>query len=258
MIGSDDPLARAATLYQRNITPNRTQEILGLLDQSAAETAAYTAITVLCQYLNRWDDAGTAEVARAEAAVEVALAHGPQLFLAHYAKGFLCRARGQHQAAVDAFDETIKHAPEFARGYAQKGEDLVFLGRPADAVAAVKRALEISPHSSVRGYFYWVIGHAQFTMQEDAEAIRWLQRSVRNWPNVWYNRLYLVSAHAHSKDLTSARRILRAFNRQFSGYTLMRVIESEGVIPQSNPFIVAERERFHEGLRLAGMPAAAE
>ena len=54
-----------------------------------------------------------------------------------------------------------------------------------------------SPNSAMRGYFYWVIGRARFFMQQYPDAISSLQDSVRNWPNVWYNRLYLVSAHAH-------------------------------------------------------------
>ncbi|HTV90603.1 MAG TPA: tetratricopeptide repeat protein [Stellaceae bacterium] len=250
---SDDPLSGARALYQRTINPARTQEIRRLLDQSAAETAAYSAITALCQYLNHWPDAGPAEVASAEAAVELALADSPQRFIAHYAQGFLYRTRGQHEAAVNAFDETIRLAPEFARAYAQKGEDLVFLGRVAEAIVEVRRALEISPQSSVRGYFYWVMGHAYFVMHEDGEAVRWLRDSVRNWPDVWYNRLYLVSAHALADELTPARRALQTFNRRFSSYRIANVIESESVVPDDNAAIHAERERFHDGLRRAGM-----
>ncbi len=253
MRGSSDPLGRARTLYERSVTPRRTALMRGLLDESAAETAAFTATTILCEYLNRWHKAGPADVMRAEAAIQTALAHDPHLFLAHYAKGFLCRTRGQHQAALEAFDETIKYAPEFARVYAQKGEELVYLGRPAEGIAQVQRAMEISPNSSVRGYFYWVTGRARFFMGEDAAAISWLQRSVRNWPEVWYNRLYLVSAHAHLGNKTAASRVLRAFNRQFRGYTIAQVIENEGATPDDHPFVVAGRERFHEGLLRAGL-----
>jgi tetratricopeptide (TPR) repeat protein len=253
MRSTDDPLARAKALYDQSVTPQRTRQMRGLLDESGAETAAYTATTVLCQYLNRWDDAGPAEVERAEAAIGRALEYNPRFFLAHYAKGFLCRARGQHQSSLEAFEETIKYAPEFARAYAQKGEELVYLGRPHEGIAEVEQALKISPNSSVRGYFYWVIGRARFFLEEDGEAISWLQRSVRNWPNVWYNRLYLVSAHAHSKNRSATSRVLRAFNRKFGEYSLARVLENEGATPDDHPFVIAGRERFHEGLRLAGM-----
>jgi tetratricopeptide (TPR) repeat protein len=250
---SGDPLGRVKTLYEKPVTPGRTKLMRGLLGASAAETAAFTATTVLCQYLNRWDDAGPAEVAAAEAAINEALGHDPKLFLAHYAQGFLCRTRGQHQASLEAFDQTIKFAPKFARAYAQKGEQLVYLGQADKGIAEVQKAIELSPKSAVRGYFYWVIGRAHFFMKRDADAISWLQRSIRAWPSVWYNRLYLVSAHAHAEKKVSASRVLKAFGGRFPGYTLQSVIENEGATPDDNPFVIAGRERFHEGLHRAGM-----
>lgn len=253
MQGVADPLARAKALYERSVTPRRTQEMRGLLRDSAAETAAFNATTVLCQYLNRWEDAGEAELAEADAAIKQALDIDPNYFLAHYAQGFLDRASGRHEASLAAFDRTIAFAPEFARAYAQKGEELVYLGRPADGIKEVARAMELSPNSAVRGYFYWVIGRAQFFLEEDAEAISWLQRSIRAWPNVWYNRLYLLSAHGLTDQRSAARRVKRAFDQQFPGYTLAKVIQNEGATPDDNPLVVSGRERFHEGLLRAGL-----
>jgi tetratricopeptide (TPR) repeat protein len=254
MRSRDDSFARASSLYEMPVTPARTRQMRGLLDEAVAETAALTATTVLCEYLNRWNDAEPAWLERAEAAIEVALhPQNPRLFLAHYAKGFLHRSRGQHQAGLDAFDEAIKLAPDFARVYAQKGEQYVYLGEPEKGIVEVEKAIKISPKSSVRGYFYWVIGRARFFMGQDAAAIPQLQASVRAWSNVWYNRLYLVSAHAHSGKVAAAKRVLRAFDGQFGGYTLARVIENERACPDEHPFVVAGRERFHEGLRRAGL-----
>lgn len=246
--------AQARSLYEKRVTPQRTQQMRGLLNESAAETAALIATAVLCEYLNQWNNAGPAEVAIAQAAAEQALAADPTLFLAHYAKGFLCRVRGQHQESLRAFDQTIRYAPDFARAYAQRGEELLYLGRFAEAIAAAERAIELSPNSSVCGYFYWVIGRARFFMEQYPDAIHWLERSVRNWSDVWYNRAYLVSAHMHSKKRAAASRVLRAFDRRFPGYTVAQVIKNEAATPDENPLVVAGRERFHEGLLLAGMP----
>jgi hypothetical protein len=46
---------------------------------------------------------------------------------------------------------------------------------------------------------------------------------------------------------------LRALHGQFGTYTLARVIENERACPDDHPFVVAGRERFHEGLRRAGL-----
>ena len=258
MRSSDDPLGRAKALYEMRVTPERTRQMRGLLVASAAQTAALTATTVLCEYLNRWSEAGQDqddERGRAEEAIRQALAQDPEFFLAHYAQGFLHRSRGEHEAALAAFDRTIGANADFARAYAQKGEELVYLGDAEGGIKEVERALQLSPNSSVRGYFLWVIGRAHFFLKQDNHAIPRLRQSVREWSSVWYNRLYLVSALAHSGQMTAARRSLEAFTIVFPGYTLARVIRNEEATPANNPFVIAGRERFHEGLRLAGMQA---
>jgi adenylate cyclase len=257
MRSSDDPLYLAKALYERPVTRERTEEMRGLLDRSAAETAAYTAVTDLCRYLNRWDDKGPAELDRFEAVVQRALEHNPQFYLAYYALGFLRRARGRHQEALAAFEETIKYAPPtFSRVYAQKGEQLLYLGRFSESIAEVNRALEINPNSKVRGYFYWVLGRAHFFQEDYETAIHWLQRSNRAWPEVWYNRAYLVAAHALLNQVAAARRVLRALDKGFgdSDFTLARVVRyEEDATPCDTPAVRAGRERFHNGLQRAGM-----
>jgi len=248
-----DSIARARAIYDRRLSPQRTQEMRGLLQASAAETSALIATAVLCDYLNRWNDAGPAEVASAEAAVQQALALDPNLALAHYANGFVHRTRGQHEAALAAFTEALKHRPEFARCHAQRGAELLYLGRPEEAIAEVEQAISLSPNSPSLGVFYWIIGRARFYMGQYAEAVPWLQRSVRLWPDLWYNRLYLVSAYALLGNKAGASRALRAFERLFPGYTLARVLVEERANPIKHRFVVTGRRRFHQGLERAGM-----
>lgn len=248
-----DSIARARTLYDKRLTAQSTQEMRGLLDATAAEAAALIATTVLCDYLNRWNDAGPAELATAETAVQQALAINPQLALAHYAQGFIDRTRGRHEAALAAFTEALKYNPGFARGYAQKGAELLYLGRPDEAISDVEKAIALSPRSASRGMFYWILGRARFFMGQYAEAIPWLQRSVRLWPNLWYNRLYLVSAYSLLGKRAAARRVLHAFDQQFPGYTLAQVVTDERTNPNTHRFVVAGRRQFHEGLRRAGL-----
>lgn len=243
---------------ERPVTAQQAREMRRLHNTSAAEATALMAATALCEYLNRFSDAGPDEIARARSVVDSALAFDPAFYLAHYARGFLCRAEGQHADELKAFDETIKSNPDFARAHAQRGEALLYLGRAAEAIDAVDEAIRRNPTSKIRGYFYWVKGRSNFYQQQYAEAIDWLERSVRNWPHVWYNRAYLMSAHALSGNpggRTAARRVLRSFNARFPGYTVARVIDNERATPDTMQSFVAMRERFHEGLRLAGMPA---
>ena len=257
MIGRGESVARASALYEKRLSPESTRNMRDLLEASRHESAVLHATTVLCDYLNRWNEAEAEEVAKAEAAVLQALESNPSHALAHYAKGFVHRTKGEHEAALAAFTETLKHAPDFARAHAQRGAELLYLGRPDEAIAEVEKALELSPRSAQRGMFYWIMGRARFFMGQYAEAIPWLRRSIRLWPHLWYNRLYLASAYALSGKTAAAGRVLRDFERVFSGYTLARVIEHERTNPNDDPFVVAGRERFREGLRRSGMSAGA-
>lgn len=248
---------QAGTIHNQSLTPARSRRMQELLHHAGAEKDALVAIRVICDHLNRWNDAGPAEVARARAAVNAALRHDQPPYLAHYALGFLERTRGRHRRSLAAFDATIRSNPGFARAHAQRGQALLYLGRAGEAIAAVDEAIRRNPTSNIRGYFYWVKGRSYFYQQQYAEAIHWLERSVRNWPEVWYNRAYLASAHALSGrpgSRAAARRVLRALDRRFPEHTLARVIEHERATPDNIRSFVAMRERFHEGLRLAGMP----
>jgi len=255
MISRGNSIARARAIYEKRLSPQSTQQMRGHLEGGAAEASALIATSVLCDYLNRWNEAGADEVARAETAVHHALSTKPDHFLGHYAKGFLHRTRGEHDAALAAFTETVKHNPSFARAHAQRGAQLVYLGRPEEGIAEVEKAISLSPKSASLGMFHWIIGRARFFMGQYVEAIPWLQRSVRLWPHLWYNRLYLVSAYALSGNKAAASRTLRAFDKQFPDYTLARVVVEERSNPNSNPFVVTGRARFHEGLQRAGMAA---
>lgn len=248
--------SQAGAIHNQSLTPARSRQMQELLNQAGAEKDAALAIRILCDYLNRWNNAGPAEVAGAQAAVNGALRVDPALYLAHYAQGFLERTRGRHRRSLSAFEATIRCNPDFARAHAQRGQALLFLGRAPEAIAAVDEAIRRNPTSNIRGYFYWVKGRSYFYQQQYAEAIHWLEPSVRNWPEVWYNRAYLASAHALSGKPGSrmaARRILRALNRRIAIYTVAQVLENERASPDNTPSFVAMRERFHEGLRLAGM-----
>jgi adenylate cyclase len=252
---------RAMAIYISAITPEHTLAARRLLEQSvrldpgSAESWGWLADLLVSDYLNRWNGAGTDQLDQAEDAVRRALAIDPDLALAHYGDGLIRRTRGKHHAALEAFRLAVKLNPNFARAYAQEGNELVYVGRPAEAAPLVEKAIRLSPLDPSLGQFYWILGRAHFIAGNYRDAIGWLQKSVEVRPNIWYNRLYLVSAYALSGDTDQAKQTLHEFNSdtQFSGYTLARVDSSEKATPNDNAVVVAGRQKFREGLRAAGM-----
>jgi tetratricopeptide (TPR) repeat protein len=255
MQGRRNSIARARAIYDGRLDARGTKRMRAHLEAHAADSSALLATSVLCDYLNRWNDAGESEIAKAEAAVVHVLSVKPDHHLGHYAKGFLHRTRGEHEQALAEFTETIRHSPRFARAIAQRGNELIYLGRPQEGIAEVQKAIDMAPKSPSLGMFQWIIGRARFVMGEDREAIDWLQKSVKSWPDLWYNRAYLIAALAVSGKMGAAKRALKAFDKRFPGWTLDRVVYEERANPNNDPFMVNGRQRLHDALLNAGMRA---
>ena len=252
---------RATALFFSSIAPEHTlatRQLLqksAALDPSSAETWARLGHIIATDYLNIWNNTGGGELREAEEAVRKALLIDPGHALAHKAHGLILRAYGEHHAALEAFSRAIELDRNFAAAYANKGNQLILVGRPAEAPALVEQAIRLSPHDPSIGSFHWTIGRSLFFTGQYRAAIPWFRKSIETRPNLWFNRLYLVSACALANMPDEARRTLSEFNRRFPDpvYTLAVVETREATTPNDEPTVIAARSKFHEGLRRAGM-----
>src|SRR5579875_3423644 len=216
---ASDLIAQAEALYENALTPQSTRQIRQLLERGLAETWGLLANIIVCDYLNRWNNSGPAHLAEAQKAVRNALSL----------------------------------APDFASAHAQRAAQLLYLGKCDAALQEIDKAIALSSAGPSLGMFQWIKGRAFFFKGDYAAAAACLEDSVRLWPDLWYNRLYLVSAYAHLGKADEAKAALREFDQRFPGYTLARVIEDEKTNPNSNRIVREGREKFHKGLRDAGM-----
>jgi TolB-like protein/tetratricopeptide (TPR) repeat protein len=252
---------RATSLFFGSVAPDRTLAVRELLRQSlaldptSAEAWARLAEVIVSDHLNSWNDTREDDVEEAEEAINRALSIEPSNALAHFAYGLVQRSRGEHFSAADAFSRTIELDPNFALAYAHRGNALVLMGRPAEAPALVEQALLLSPHDPSIGIFHWIAGRAYFYVGDYDEAVSCLRRSILARANLWYNRLYLVSAYALLGKMQEATRALGEFNRRFARpvYTLAVARAQEGANPSTEPVVLAARDKFYDGLRRAGM-----
>lgn len=220
-----------------------------------AQTWALLADRLVSDYLHGWNNAGARELAMAERAVAEALKIDPELVMAHHVSGFIHRARGRHQPAYDAFRQATTYDPDFARAYAQQGNQRLYLGKPGETGTLVDEAVKRSPNDPALYIFYWIRGRAEFFLGRYAEAISSLEQSIQKRKTVWYTWLYLVSAYALNNDVTTAKAKLRQFDRRFPGFTIGTLGKHEQ--PDGHPAVVGARKKFREGLRRAGMPTRA-
>lgn len=254
---------RAIALYISGVTPEHAFEARRLLEQSvsldpsAAELWSWLAELLMTQYLHHWNNIGKEELKKAEEAVSNALAIDPNIAEAHYTEGLLRRAKGEQSGALEGFSRAAELNPNLPRALAEKGNELIYLGRPAEAQPLVEKAIKLSPRDPALGGFYWIMGRAHFYSEDYHGAVPWLQKSVGLRPNDWYNRLYLISAYALDNQLDEARKVLQEFNNneRFTGYTIRRVEANEKDAPNDNAVFVSAVQKFHKGLEIAGMAA---
>jgi adenylate cyclase len=232
-------------------------------DPQSAESWSQLAGLLVNDYLNNWNEvkqsaeAGKDLLQRAEKALEEALKIDPTVAAAHLADGFIRRAKGDHQGALDAFDRAVQLDPNSARAYAQKANELVMVGRAKEAPPLVLKAIALSPRDPYTGMFYWVIGRAYFVTQNYNEAIVWLRKATEVRPNVWYNRAYLLAAYAQlgRHEQSEGRAALSDYNGQFSGYTVQRIRDLyEKELPHTDPVMQASIQALYDGLQKAGVP----
>ncbi len=233
------------------------------LDPQSADGWSQLADVLMTDYLNRWNEAKVSPeaakdlVRRAGEAVQEALKIDPAIARAHFADGFIRRAKGDQAGALDAFDRAVQLDPNFARAYAQKANQLVMVGRPKEAAPLVLKAITLSPRDPYIGGAYWVIGRAYFVMQDYDNAIVWLRKAVEVIPNLWFSRAYLLSAYALSgrHEQPEARAAMTEFSTLFNGYTVQSIrdiYEKERLRP--DPGIQASIQELYKGLQLAGVP----
>jgi TolB-like protein/Tfp pilus assembly protein PilF len=252
---------RATSLFFSSIAPEHTLAARQLLQQSAAldpgsaETWARLGELIASDYMSNWNNTGEEQLREAEEAVRKALLIDPNHALAYVAHGLIERAHGAHQSALEAFTRAIELDRNFAFAYAHKGNQLILVGRPAEALPMVEQAIRLSPHDPSIGMFYWIIARVHFFTGQYDQAIPWLRKSVAARPNLWFNHLYLVSACALANMPEQAAQALSEFNHRFPNpvYTLAVVKARERAIPNDEPTVVAARNQFHLGLVRAGI-----
>jgi adenylate cyclase len=186
-----DPLTPKSTLAARHDLKKALE-----LDPRSAEAWSRLAYVLIIDFFRGWNNAGEAEVEQAEAAVQNAYDLDQSIAIAHFVDGKIRQVKGDPLGALDALNEALRLDPNLAVAWAQKADELIFLGRAKESPDLVRTAIDLSPRDPDIGLFYWFMGHAYFAMKDYDKAIYWLQKSVEKRPAVWSSRAFLIGAYA--------------------------------------------------------------
>ena len=138
-----------------------------------------------------------------------------------------------------------------ADAHASIGITKSYIGRGEETEAHINEALRLSPRDTFtfRRLLFGAV--AKLQLGADAEAVAWLRRSIeanRSYPLAHF---LLAAALALLGELDQARAAAQAGLTLDPTFTIRRYRVNA---PSDDPSFLATRQRFYEGMRMAGVP----
>jgi adenylate cyclase len=221
------------------------------IDDQNVRAWAGVALAHAADVLGRWSEAPLEQVRAAEQAAARALECDPMRPEAHLARAAVLFAQRRLEAALEEYGTVTDLRRGWPTAYARMGILNALLGRPAETIPLVERAIRLSPRDANLGEWYLHIGIASFMLDQLGEAILWLRRSTEANPELGINYYVLASACSLDGRQEEAHAALSEYRRVDPSMTISKLRASPF---SGHPAYLAWRERFYEGLRKAGMP----
>ena len=220
-------------------------------DNTQARVGLAQALTLV--YRNRWDAEPAKVLARADEAATRAVAAAPNYAHAHYVKAEVLGLSNRFDAALATYDSAIALDRNHAAAYVGRARNLVAIGRAADALAPVEKAIRLSPRDPDLYVWYFVLCHANTHLARDAQAIDWCLKSIATGKTFWFAYVDLASAYAWRGQNAEAAAAVAELLKLRPGFTVQRLTQ-EGLSFSDNPTFRKEYQRITEGARKAGLP----
>jgi TolB-like protein len=196
-------------------------------------------------------DDGAALLAKAEVLLTKVLSLAPSHAFAHMLLGATLIPTNRPARGIAECERALALDRNLAEAHAQMGVAKFVMGRPAETEAHVNMALRLSPRDVSANRWLQYVGTAKLHLREDDEALVWLRHSVEINPNNPVTYFILAAALALLGSLDQASAATKAGLAINPGFTIRRL---RAAAYGDNPTYLANRERFLEGMRIAGVP----
>jgi TolB-like protein/class 3 adenylate cyclase/lipoprotein NlpI len=208
--------------------------------------AAVDAFRALGLYGDRVDLLACAEIALSKA-----LALAPNHALAHVNMALVLNLTNRAELAILEAERALALDRNRASAYTFVAQAKVYLGRSEDAVSAIREAIGLSPRDPFSYGWLTVAGVAALALGDDEGAANWLRQSIEVNRNYSPPHFYLAAALANLGRIKEAKVATQTGLSLNPNFTIARYRLSA---PSDNPTFLAQRERFYEGMRKAGVP----
>ncbi|MER9138361.1 tetratricopeptide repeat protein [Mesorhizobium sp. M0830] len=213
------------------------------LDPEYAEAHRWLALNLWLGW-EFWDEPMDPNRARALAEAQLAVELDPNDAGNRWVLGVVLGHESRWAESDAEFNAAHELDPNHADAWAMRAELTTQKGRPAEAIDQVRRALRLNPHPP--GWYYWMLGQAQYAMGDYESAIQTLRR-----PETYRttSRRLLAASLAQLGRLEEARWEAKMFMMSNPHFTIRHWSESQ-------PFPAEDvRRHIEEGYRMAGLPA---
>jgi Tfp pilus assembly protein PilF len=180
-----------------------------------------------------------------------ALSLAPDDALAHFFLGGVYIFTNRAAQGIAECEQALALNRNLADAHGAIGLAKFFMGQASETEGHILEAFRLSPRDI--GAYRWMysVGVAKMQLGADAEAVGWLRRSIEARRNFPLAHFQLAGALALLGSLDEARTAAQAGLALDPGFTIRRFRATKS---SDNPTYLAGRERFCEGLRLAGVP----
>jgi TolB-like protein/class 3 adenylate cyclase/Tfp pilus assembly protein PilF len=244
--------------HHRRTTPEDFEKAVPYFEQAIALDPAYgrayaaAAMVYARIYLWRWHyQLGISRIeARARAWQYLRSARKHQTALTYQAAALLSEADWQHGDALAELKQAIALEPGDSWSYALTAFVLTCAGRPAEALPYIRTAMRLDPRPP--SFFVYVLGLAQFSLEDFEAAAEAARETIKLNPKDDGSFLLLASAAGHLGRRAEAEEAVARFNAlRISRGGIAVTLSAYPPLDLQNEHISG---RFHEGLRLAGVP----
>ena len=190
-------------------------------------------------------------IAAAEAFFERALEIAPGHAFARQWMGILLSSTKRIERGVAELEHALSLDPNLAAARAQLGLVQMSIGRAEETERHLIEALRLSPRDMLVPAWLLNMGASKALLGKYEDALTWLGRSIELNRRAWAPHFLSAACLAHLARIEEAK---HAVQTGLSLQPTFSVCRFHTLAFSDNEIYLAQRERFYEGFRLAGVP----
>jgi len=186
-------------------------------------------------------------VAEASEAAHRAIMLDPEDAFGQATLGRVHQMKGEHEAAISAYEKALTLSPNFASAHYGLGWTLIYSGRPEEGLLAVDNAIRLSPRDPMLWGFLTLKGLAFVAMDRHEEALKWIRKALQQSNAGVRTHMFEVIALAHLGRIEEAKEALQRV------YTIKSDFDMDFVRATAKMMHPSSAKRYIDGLRKAGL-----